>query len=40
MILMMGLPLKTWLLFLVWLIAGLALYFVLTEGGSQNPSHT
>jgi APA family basic amino acid/polyamine antiporter len=27
LLLMLGLPLKTWLLFFVWLIAGLALYF-------------
>jgi APA family basic amino acid/polyamine antiporter len=27
LLLMLGLPLKTWLLFFVWLVAGLALYF-------------
>lgn len=43
LILMMGLPLKTWLLFFVWLVAGLILYFTFSRknvGGAQNPSHT
>jgi hypothetical protein len=40
----MGLPLKTWLLFFVWLVAGLLLYFTFSRknvgGALQNPSHT
>ena len=44
-VLMLGLPLKTWLLFLAWLAAGLLLYFTfgrrnVTAAEVQKPSHT
>jgi APA family basic amino acid/polyamine antiporter len=42
LLLMLGLPLKTWLLFFAWLIAGLGLYFGFgrRRAAAQNPSHT
>jgi APA family basic amino acid/polyamine antiporter len=42
-VLMLGLPLMTWLRFLLWLIAGLVFYFGFGRGrvtASQKPSHT